>query len=331
MPEDYPFVSIVMPVRNEGDYIEKSLGAVLSQNYPKNRMEIIVADGMSTDKTREIIKKLQKEHPLLKIIDNPQGIVAPGLNAAIRSAQGDIIIRADGHCEIAADYVSQCVKTLKNPAWDVVGGPIETIGETRVARAIAVAMSSWFGVGGSAFRTIRNKEMEADTVPFPAYRKEIFLKAGYFDEELVRNQDDEHNYRIRKMGGKIFLNPKIKSRYYSRGTLKSLWLQYCQYGYWKVRVMQKHPKQMSLRQFVPVLLVGILACSLISALFFKKAFALFCFFACIYLIVNTAVSLFAVFKLRTPDALYLPAIYSILHFSYGLGFFRGLLKFKNRW
>ena len=249
--EKLPKVTVIMPVRNEAEYIEKSLGAVLEQDYPPDLMEVIISDGMSTDGTRDIVRSFESNRHNIFLIDNPGKIVPAGLNKAINQAKGEIIIRVDGHCEIESTYVRRCVKHLLKGGIDAVGGPIETIGENNISEAIAIGMSSNFGVGGSAFRTIKNKEAFVDTVAFPAYPKRTIEKCGLFDEELVRNQDDEYNYRLRELGGKILLSPDIKSKYYGRSSLKALWRQYFQYGYWKVRVMQKHPRQMRLRHFVP--------------------------------------------------------------------------------
>ena len=254
-----PFVSVLMPVRNEEEYIERSLEAVLAQDYPSDRMEIIVSDGMSTDGTRKIVLKLQRHYSSITLVDNP-GLIAPtALNVATAAATGDILVRVDGHCEIAPDYVSNCVRHLLEDDVDGVGGSVETIGENPAASAIAAAMSSVFGVGGSAFRTAKNTTMFVDTIPFPAYRRAIVEAAGPYDETMVRDQDDEYNYRIRKMGGRLLLAADVHSRYYSRATITSLWKQYFGYGYWKARVLWKHPKQMSTRQFVPSAFVACLA------------------------------------------------------------------------
>src|SRR5438445_2255635 len=246
-----PFVSIIIPVRDDAVFIERSLRAVLAQDYPHDRMEVIVADGFSEDGTRELISRISDSHPNVRLIDNPGKIVSTGLNAALRLAKGDIIIRVDGHCEIASDYVRRCVEHLTQDEIDCVGGPLQTVGETYQARAIAAAMSSTFGVGGSAFRVGITDSQLTDTVPFPAYWRQTIQRAGPFDEELVRNQDDEYNYRLRKLNGRILLSPDVRSRYYSRASFRKLWKQYFQYGFWKVRVMQKHPRQMRARQFLP--------------------------------------------------------------------------------
>jgi GT2 family glycosyltransferase len=274
--------------------------------------------------------------PRVHLIDNARRIAPTALNAAIARARGEIIVRVDGHCEIERDYVRRCVDHLRNEGVDGVGGPLQTIGESFVARGIAVAMSSTFGVGDSAFRTVSNKTMLVDTIAFPAYTRDIVERVGLFDEELVRNQDDDYNYRLRKIGAKVLLASDVRSRYYSRSSLRSLWRQYFQYGYWKVRVMQKHPRQMRPRQFVPPLFVAALLLSLAAAplsFIFGAWFAwLFVLAPGSYALVNLAVSVLITVKRRDwPLFWLLPIAFAILHVSFGLGFLVGLLKFRNRW
>jgi hypothetical protein len=191
-------------------------------------------------------------------------------------------------------------------------------------------MSRPFGVGGSAFRTIKDRAMYVETVAFPAYTREAIEKAGPFDEELIRNQDDEYNYRLQKLGGRILLSPDIRSRYYSRGSLRSLWRQYFQYGYWKVRVMQKHPRQMRVRQFVPALFVSVLLFSLLLAPFSITARGIFALVAGSYLIVTLGASL-AAGKENWQLLPILPVVFATLHLAYGLGFLSGIVEFWNRW
>jgi succinoglycan biosynthesis protein ExoA len=327
-----PFVTLILPVRNESAFIQHALAAILKQDYPAEYMEILLADGMSTDNTRSLINDFSALHPQLniQILDNPGRIVPTGMNIALRQSKGSIIIRADGHCIIAQDYVSKCVEHIQRDGVDGVGGPMESIGETQMAKAIAIGMSSSFGVGNSAFRTTSGKSMLSDTVPFPAYTRQFIERAGFYDEELVRNQDDEYNYRIRELGGKILLADDVRSTYFSRTSLKGLWMQYFQYGYWKVRVLQKHPRQMSLRQFVP----PAFALALIGSAFLALSFGL-CplslIIPSIYLFANFSVSFWLASKNGWRYLPCLPLIFAILHLSYGLGFLVGLVKFLNCW
>ena len=273
----------------------------------------------------------RSDFPHLVLIDNPGKIVATGLNLATRRAAGEILIRVDGHCIIAPDYVSKCVEHLSRDGVDGVGGPMETIGETPLAQTIALAMSSAFGVGNSAFRTTTGKTMLADTVPFPAYTKAIVEKVGPYDEELVRNQDDEYNYRIRAAGGRLLLAADIHSRYYSRATFKQLWRQFFQYGFYKVRVLQKHPRQMSLRQFAPPALVAGLATAFLFSLLLPGSWIVFISLAGAYLLFLVAASLGIAARCGWRHLPFLPLSFACMHLGYGLGFFAGLLKFWNRW
>ncbi|HVN56629.1 MAG TPA: glycosyltransferase family 2 protein [Anaerolineaceae bacterium] len=329
----FPFVSIVMPVRNEVQYIKKAIKAVLDQDYPADAFEVLVADGMSIDGTREVVQSFFKDAPQVVLIDNPGKIVPTGLNKAIEQARGEIIIRVDGHCVIARDYVRKSVAYLKHdPQLSGVGGPMETIGETPVSAAIAAAMSSSFGVGGSAFRTKKDQKLFVETVAFPAYKASTLHQAGPFDEELVRNQDDEYNYRIREMGGKILLAPDIHSRYYSRGSLRSLWRQYFQYGFWKVRVMQKHPRQVKLRQYVPPLFVlGTAGSALFTLVFPGIGKYLLGVVLGGYAAANLTASLLTAARSGLSNWFVLPAAFATLHYSYGLGFLVGLVKFARCW
>ncbi len=329
--KELPFVSIIMPVRNEAGFIARSLDCVLDQDYPAERIEVIVADGRSTDATREIVQEWQAEHPNLRLVDNPKQIAPTALNVALALARGEIIVRVDGHCEIAPDYVRNCVKHLREDGVEGVGGPLETIGATPMADAIAAAMSSPFGVGGSAFRTVKDRTMLTDTVAFPAYTRAAIERAGLFDEEMVRNQDDEYNYRLRKLGARLLLAADVRARYYSRSSLKSLFKQYFQYGYWKVRVLQKHPRQMSLRQFIPPLFVAALLLSLLVAAVFPWGWLVAALIAGSYLAANLAASFLTASQTNLRHFILLPPVFLALHLSYGAGFLLGLIKFAPHW
>ncbi len=326
-----PFVSLILPIRNEAKHIRGCLESIAQQDFPHEQMEIIIADGLSTDNTKEVVETFKPSGIPLIWLDNPDKIVPTGLNLAIRQARGEIIIRVDGHCEIAADYTSRCVWYLQNQGVQGVGGPMETIGENYISEVIAYAMSSSFGVGNSAFRTVVDRTLLVDSIPFPAYTREIIQAAGLYDEELVRDQDDEYNYRIRELGGKLLLAADVKSKYYSRASLAKLWKQYFHYGYYKVRVLQKHPHQMSLRHFVPPLFALSLALSILLAVMTPWGKVLLVLIAGSYLAVNLIASLVTAAKKGWRYFPLLPLTFAILHLSYGSGFLWGLFKFRNRW
>jgi len=321
-----------MPIRNEAAFIEQSLGAVLAQDYPADCMEIVIADGLSNDGTRDVIASLEGRSPnvSLKLLDNPNRLVAAGMNVALACARGEVIVRVDGHTVIAPDYVRECVAALQRTGARNVGGRMEAVSGGWFGQAVALATSSPFGVGGARFH-YSDKEEWVDTVYMGAWPREVFERIGLFDEEMVRNQDDELNYRLRSSGGKILLSPKIRSRYYNRTSARALWSQYFQYGLWKVRVMQKHPRQMHARQFMPSAFVAASLTALVLLPFTHIGKYLVAIVLGSYLIANLCASAWTV---RNNAARLLPLVpftFITLHLSYGVGFLFGLLKFWNRW
>ena len=332
MDRQVPIVSVLLPIRNEVVHIQRCLAAVQAQDYPSERMDVLVIDGMSTDGTRESLQRMlaaDQKFPVY-LFDNPAHIVPAALNIGISKAKGEIIIRVDGHCEIAPDYISCCVGHLQAGEADGVGGSVETIGESWLSRGIAIAMSSSFGVGGSTFRTTKEKQLYTDTVPFPAFPIESIRRGGLYDEEMYCNEDDEYNYRLRKLGMKLLLASDIKSCYYCRGSLSSLWRQYYKYGLWKVRILQKHPRQMTLRQFVPPVFVLALLVSVLFA-FFSVLRPLSIVIPLLYLLINLLASIYTASKRGWVYLSLLPIVFTILHVSYGSGFLVGLIKFAGRW
>lgn len=327
-----PLVSVILPVRNEEAYIARSLGSIFAQDYPANRLEILIVDGMSVDGTREVVRQMMSERGnfLVSIIDNPKLITAAALNIGICNARGEIIIRVDGHCEIESDYIRHCVYHLQKDGVEGVGGTIETKGETYSAQAIAIGTSSTFGVGNSSFRIEGSKQQFTDSVPFPAYNREIFNFVGYYDEEMLCNEDDEYNYRVRAFGGRILLACDVSSRYYCRNSLYALWKQQYRFGLWKIRVMQKHARQMSARQFVPAAFVMALLCSVLIYQFpFLRPLSYG--IPLLYFCVNILASTYTAFKRGWRYLLFLPLVFATIHLSYGFGFLIGMLKFANLW
>ena len=317
-----------MPIRDEEDFVGESLRRVLEQDYPD--LEVLVVDGGSEDSSREVVKSFGARRDNLFLLENPRRTAPAALNVGLARARGQVVIRVDGHCVIPRDYVRRCVAHLSDGQADGVGGPIDTVGKTRTARAIALAMRSRFGVGGSAFRTARG-DAWVDTVPFPAYPRRAIERAGPFDEELVRNQDDEYNYRLRALGGRIRLAEDLRSVYYSRATLAGLARQYFQYGYWKVRVLQKHPASMMPRQFAPPLLAGFFAAALAAATFSELARIVLGAAASFYGLCCLAAALAATRDADRGLAPIVAAAFAALHLSYGFGFLAGLARFAGRW
>jgi GT2 family glycosyltransferase len=263
----------------------------------------------------------------ITLVDNPGKIAPAGMNVGLSRAKGGVIILVSGHCEIAPDYVFRCVEILRTTGADCVGGPIVTIGETWIAQTIALAQSSIFGVGGVVFRSEGAKSGYVDTVAFGAYRREDFSRIGGFDEELVRNQDDEFNFRLIQAGGKIWLDPSIRSIYYSRANLRSLWKQYFEYGLYKVRVIQKRKAVPSWRHLVPAALVLALSAAFSLALVTLQPLWLFAI-AGPYILANLTATLWTVRRDWRVFPL-LPLAFLILHLAYGLGFLSGLWRWRK--
>lgn len=327
-----PSVTVIMPIRNEASFIERSLGAVLAQDYPGDRLEVLVADGMSTDGTRAAVERAAAMRPDVRVVvvDNPGRIVPTGFNRALVRARGEIIVRVDGHTIIEPNYVRECVDALRRTGADNVGGRMDPVSEGVFGRATALVTQSRFGVGGARFH-YSDREEWVDTVYMGAWPRAVFQRIGLFDEEQVRNQDDEFNYRLREHGGKILLTPRIQSRYYNRSTLRSLWRQYFQYGYWKVRVMQKHAGQMRPRQFAPPLFVASLGIALLLAPISATWGQVLGVIVASYASANLLASLIVGFGQPLREALLLPVAFATLHVSYGLGFLVGLARFATRW
>jgi succinoglycan biosynthesis protein ExoA len=265
-PAPDPTVTVVVPCRNERNFIAPCVGALLEQRDLPARYEILVVDGMSDDGTRQILGAMAAQDPRVRILDNPRRIVSTALNIGIGASTSDVIIRVDGHTRVAPDFVRACLQLLaEHPEAWIVGGPIVHRGRTAFARGVALAMSSWFGVGGALHRR-EDYEGYAESAVFPALRRRVFARIGLFDEALVRNQDDEFNFRITAAGGRIFISPRVKHEYYVRERLSALFRQYLQYGYWKVQVMRKHRRVIAPRHLVPVAFVGTALASLVGGL-----------------------------------------------------------------
>src|SRR6266550_1081136 len=265
-----PLVSVVLPCRNEAAHIEDCIQSILAQDPPEGGMEIIAADGMSTDGTRAYLDEMAQRHAQLRVLSNPGRIVSTGLNAAIRAARGEIIVRMDAHTTYAPDYVRQCLAVLNETGADNVGGPMRTRAETFMEEAIRAVFHCAWAVGGARSHA-PDYEGLVDTVIYGCWRKSVFDEVGLFDEELVRNQDDEHNLRIARSGGRIYQSPRIRSWYHVRGSLAALFRQYMQYGYWKVLVIRKHQVPASFRHLVPGTFVGCLCVLAALGLFWSPA------------------------------------------------------------
>ena len=317
-----------MPVYNEEKYIENCIESLLLQDYPKNLMEWIFVDGMSSDKTRQLIEKYIKEYPqMIKLLSNPNKTVPYAMNIGIREAKGQFIIRLDAHADYSTDYISKCVYYLETTDADNVGGVAETKSKGFVGNAIAKMLSSRFGVGNSEFRT-NGESGYVDTVPFGAFRREVFDKWGGYDERLTRNQDNEMNYRIRKNGGKIFLSSDIKLSYYCRDSIKGISDMAMKNGMWNVITMKLCPGSMGLRHFIPLMFLLSLICLPIVSAFWHPIALLFIAELVLYLILDCAFSAKKASGIK--EFLLLIILFPIFHITYGAGSLKGLLKLFSK-
>ena len=326
--QDSSFVTIIMPIRNEADFIERAIKSVLDNDYPAGRMEILVVDGMSNDGTREIVARLSKADSRVMMLDNPKRITPAAMNIGLKAARGDLFIRVDGHVEIPVDFITKSVRCLhEHPEAWVAGGYIETVADSFVGQAIASAMRSPIGVGNSRFR-LGDYEGWVDTLAFGTHHRWIVDKIGYFDEELVRNQDDEFNLRIILAGGKIWMSKAIQSTYFSRDSLRKLWRQYFQYGFWRIRTLQKHKRPASFRQLVPLLFVLSLLLPGLAGLLWKSLWILLAIEAALYVLGIVIGAMDVGRKSGWRYAPLAPVVFAILHFAYGSGSLWGVIRFS---
>jgi len=309
-------VSIILPARNEVKYIEKCLHSILMQDYPKDKLEVLVVDGMSEDGTRQTINIFQNRDSRIKCIDNVLKTTPVALNLGIRMAKGEYIVRMDAHTNYPQDYVSKCIEYAIKTGAENVGGVWEHVGQGYIGSVAAMAMSSKFGLGGAKFRTAK-KEQYVDTVPFGCFKRSVFDRLGMFNEKLVRNQDIEFNSRIRKAGGKILLTPQIKSFYYCRENLFDLWKQNFANGYWNILTIKENPGALSLRHFVPLLFV-------LSLMTFWLYLPLWLGVIGAYTLVNLFNSLQISMQKGFKYFPIMPIVFIVLHFSYGIGSIWGL-------
>ncbi len=329
--ENNVIVSVVMPVYNEEKYIEKCIDSLLEQDYPMENMEWIFVDGCSKDKTVELIEKYKEKYPnLIKVYSNPDKIVPYAMNIGISNSVGKYIVRLDAHADYTTDYISKCVYYLDNkPEVDNVGGVAETKASGFMGNTIAKMLSSKFGVGNSQFR-VNGDSGYVDTVPFGAFRREVFSKYGGYDERLVRNQDNEMNYRIRKNGGKIYLANDIKLSYYCRDTVKGISKMARLNGTWNIITMRLCPGAMGLRHFIPFAFVSSVV--LLSALGFVWKYFWLALAAelILYALMDWFFSLKQAKTLK--EFLLLTFLFPIFHVSYGIGSLMGIFKlFKKKY
>jgi glycosyltransferase involved in cell wall biosynthesis len=312
-------VSVVIPARNEARFIEATIASIMAQDYP-GPIEVVVADGMSDDGTREILHRLAAADARVRTVDNPTGRTPNGLNLAIEAARGDIIVRCDGHAELPEHYVGTAVAVLEETGAVNVGGIQRAVGTTWMQRAIAYAMSSRVGVGDARFH-YGGDAGPVDTVYLGVFRRDALAGVGGFDETLTRNQDYELNIRLRAAGGVVWFDPRLEVTYRPRRSLGALWRQYYQYGIWKRRVLRMHPESTRLRQLAAPLFVLALLASAGLALTPWRRLALVV--PALYGLLLVLGTLATLARTRDSAALgFLPAV-TVMHVAWGVGFLAG--------
>lgn len=334
MTDPQPLVSVIIPSRNEERTIGLVLDALDRQTYPRKRMEIIVADGFSADGTRGRVRGFSETHPEspIRIIDNP-GLTAPSaLNTGVRASTGEIILRMDAHAIPDPDYVEQSVRALSETGCEAVGGmwDVEPGATGVVARAIAVAAGNPLAAGGVRYR-VGGKPGEVDTVPFGVFRREVFDRVGFFNEQVPVNEDYEFFFRIRAAGGRILFSPDIRSRYIARPDLRSLARQYFLYGRQKAAMVSFHPRSLRVRQVIPAVFVLSLAVLALGSIFYFPLAILLGAEVALYISVCAGFSLWEALKNKTPMlAAVMPWVFACIHFSWGMGFWVGIVANSGR-
>ncbi|HCE87176.1 MAG TPA: glycosyltransferase family 2 protein [Candidatus Jacksonbacteria bacterium] len=324
-----PFVSIIIPCRNEGKFIVACIESILENDYPKDRMEIFVIDGMSTDHTRETVRRFVKRYPFIFLLDNQHKHTAAALNMGIKKSTGSVIMRLDAHTTYTAEYISKCVYYLQKYNADNVGGVIKTIpgSSTVIGKSIAIALAHSFGIGNSKFRTGIKNYREADTVPFGCFKREVFNNIGLFNKNLHRSQDMEFNLRLKKSGGKILLFGDISANYYADKTLLSFIKHNFQNGIWATYPLKFTKQTLSARHYIPCLFVSAILLTLILSMFSAVFKIILLIILALYftLLIPTAAQI-SVKQKKPVFILTMPIIFSSLHISYGLGSILGLIK-----
>lgn len=326
-------ISIICPIYNEERYIAKCIDSILTQDFPHAEIEVFFIDGMSSDNTRSIVGKYANKYPFIYLLDNPQRVVPFALNIGIRASKGEVIIRLDAHASYPNNYVSALVSNLVRLKADNVGGVCQTLPTNNNAESVAIAeaLSCCFGMGNSYFRIGATKERLVDTVPFGCFRRDIFDRIGLFDEELIRNQDDEFNGRIVKNGGKIYLIPNIVIAYFARDHFSKVAKMYYQYGLFKPLVNKKLKSPATTRQFFPLFFVIGLVLGAILSVFSTLIFILYIIIIVCYVTIGAGLGVKFALKNRCYQLLYLmPVIFFTIHVSYGWGYLVGLYKLTTK-
>lgn len=316
-------VSVIIPVYNEERYIERCIDSLIKQSYPRDKMEWIVIDGNSDDRTNEILSQFLGQYPV-RILSNKKRTTPSSLNMGIKEANGRYLIRFDAHAFFPPDYIENCVNCLETIDADNVGGYVETVAEGFLGEAIAKVLSSRFGVGDSRFR-VGGESGYVDTVPFGAFRREVFEKVGLFDEDMIRSEDNDINARIIESGGKVFLSEKIHSIYYCRDTVPALLKQGLMNGNALFQTIWRNPRAMRLRHFIPFLFLLSVIISPVIGIFSLPVRWLFASELILYFLLDIVFSFFCG---KPENGIVTLWLYPLFHLTYGLGSLLGLFGIR---
>ncbi|HBX70481.1 MAG TPA: glycosyltransferase family 2 protein [Chloroflexi bacterium] len=319
-----PQVSIIIPCYNEQATIRLLLDALYAQVFARSEMEVIIADGLSTDGTRAEISAWGIAHPdlIIRIVDNPKRVIPAALNAALRAAEGEIVVRLDAHSMPEHDYVARSVQALREGRGDNVGGVlrIQPGAAGWVARSIAVAAAHPLGVGGAQYR-VGGQPQAVDTIPFGAYYRNLIERIGFYDETLLSNEDYEYNARIRRAGGVVWFDPQIQSTYFARSTFGKLAQQYWRYGYWKLQMLRRYPNTIRWRQGLPPAFVLSVFLMSLLAIWFQWAAWLLLLETIFYSLVLAVVGLQSAVRVRNAGLVIgVPLAIASMHISWGVAF-----------
>lgn len=325
-----PLVSVVVPCRNEEGFIAKAVGSILANDWPVDSLEVLVVDGMSDDGTRDIVRAIASRDARVRLVDNPALFAGGAMAVGVAAARGDYVVRVDAHAEIPPDYVRTGIETLeRHPEIWAVGGPVDRVAAGEEGRLVAALNSNIFATGNTPVRVGR-VEGSVDAVLYPVWRRDVFERVGDFDESLVRNQDDDHHYRIREAGGVIYQTQKMRAKYYVRGSIRRFLRQYNQYAFWKVALAKKHGRFIDWKPLVPPAFCAALALAAAGGFLTPYLWLAGGALAAAYLLVDVAASAAVAVKTGVRGFFKALAIFPVFHLRYALGIVAGIWCFYVR-
>ena len=324
-----PFISIVIPCRNEEKSIARCLDSIIANDYPKDSFEVLTVDGMSEDNTREVLKEYSLKYPFVKVLENPKKVTPVAMNIGIKQSKGEVVVIVNAHSVLDKDFLKLSIEYLRQTGADAVGGLLNAVNDSPslISQSISLAVDSLFATGGRTYRNRKEEGFIRDTLPYCAYPKEIFQKYGNIDEEFIRVQDAEFNHRILKQGGRIFFSPKIKSFLYTRASLRNFLRQSFQISYFRPLIAEKIGALLTLRHLVPAVFVASLIILGTLSLFLNLVLWLLFLELFLYIVLNLAFSVSIALKKGLKYLFILPFVFFVYHLTYGLGYLKGIWDF----